>query len=100
MDVTINEQNGKLTISLGGSFSFADVSEFNQVVSAMDRSGLTSCEFNLSDLKFIDSSGLGNLVSAHDVSVRHGYPVAIKGAQGSVLKVFKVTKMDNLFEIT
>ena len=100
MVLNITEQNGQLSVYLEGQLSFMDAEEFKQVFSAMDKSTISDCIFDLSKLESIDSSGLGMLVKVNDISFNQGYSVSLKGAQDRVLKVLKLSKMENFFEIS
>jgi anti-sigma B factor antagonist len=51
---------------------------------------------DLSDVNFVDSSGLGSLVALHK-TMRDGRKLEIAGAANSVLSLFKLTRMDRVF---
>ncbi len=51
---------------------------------------------DLSDVAFIDSSGIGMLVAAHRTAKDHGGWFAICGAQAPVQKVLELTRTDRL----
>lgn len=52
---------------------------------------------NLSKVPFMDSSGIGTLVTASYRAHNSNGKIAIAGASGSVLKVFKITSMESQF---
>ncbi len=53
---------------------------------------------DLSDVTFIDSSGLGAVVSALKAGGRGG-AIAIAGARANVATLFKLTRMDKVFAL-
>ena len=52
---------------------------------------------DLSDVPYIDSAGLGSLVTAHISGHKAGRRVALAGVNKRVLKVFEITKVEPLF---
>jgi anti-sigma B factor antagonist len=54
---------------------------------------------DLSEVPYIDSSGLGSLVSAHVSRQKIGRGVALTGVNPRVFRLFEVTKTESLFLI-
>ena len=55
-------------------------------------------EVDLSNADFIDSEGLGTLISAHKAVVARGGAVRLIGASPMVTELFRLTRLDQLFE--
>jgi anti-sigma B factor antagonist len=54
---------------------------------------------NLTDVSFIDTSGLGELVSAHTRAQNAGAHLKLTGVPGCVDKLFQMTKLDRILDI-
>jgi anti-sigma B factor antagonist len=54
---------------------------------------------DLGQLRFIDSSGLGALVSGFKNSVSHRGHLALSNLQGQVQSMFELTRLHRVFEI-
>lgn len=68
-----------------------------QVVAALE-SGPKRLLLDLAGLDFLDSSGLGAMVSILKALGSQG-AMAVCGAHGSVLALFKLTRMDKVFPL-
>lgn len=55
-------------------------------------------EVDLSRASFVDSEGLGALISAHKAVVGRGGLVRLLGARPAVRELFRLTRLDQLFE--
>ncbi|NOU89727.1 anti-sigma factor antagonist [Paenibacillus sp. LMG 31460] len=64
----------------------------------MDK-GCKQFVFNLSEVDYIDSSGLGVLVALQKRAHLNGGGVVILGLQGDVKALFELTRLTNVFEI-
>jgi anti-sigma B factor antagonist len=53
---------------------------------------------NLSQVKFIDSSGLGSIVSSLKLLGKKG-DLVLCGIQSNIMAMFKLTRMDRVFQI-
>jgi anti-sigma B factor antagonist len=71
---------------------------FKQAVVQLVEGGDRRLVLDLSGVAFLDSSGLGALVSILKALGTQG-SLAVCGAQGSVLALFKLTRMDKVFAI-
>jgi anti-sigma B factor antagonist len=52
---------------------------------------------DLSGVPYLDSSGLGSLVSACTSAAKAGRRIALAGVNHRVLKVFEITKVEQIF---
>ncbi len=52
---------------------------------------------DLSNVAYIDSSGIGAMLFTHRQSKENNFPVIIVGIQNTVFKMFRISHMDNFF---
>jgi anti-sigma B factor antagonist len=72
--------------------------DFKEVVGKYVQEDKTCLVIDLSELTFMDSSGLGALVSLLKIVGKHG-GIAIAGPQAAVQALFRLTRMDKVFRI-
>jgi anti-sigma B factor antagonist len=71
---------------------------FRQAVAQLVEGGDRRLVLDLAGVDFLDSSGLGSLVSILKALGTQG-TLAVCGARGPVLALFKLTRMDKVFAI-
>jgi anti-sigma B factor antagonist len=54
---------------------------------------------DLTDVEFMDSSGLGVLVGAHKESIAHSGALVVVGPQPRIQKILRITKLDKVFTV-
>lgn len=81
-------------LSFRGPLTMENVSPF---MNAVRRETAPTMILDLSGVPYLDSSGLGSLVSACTSCVKSGRRMALTGVNKRVLKVFEITKTDNVF---
>ncbi len=54
--------------------------------------------FDLSNIEYVDSSGLGALLLAHRQLTAHSIPIGFAGVRTSVLSLLSISHIDDLFE--
>jgi anti-sigma B factor antagonist len=54
---------------------------------------------DLTEVPYVDSSGLGSLITAYVSRQKAGQRVALSGVNDRVLKLFKITNVESLFLI-
>ena len=74
---------------LGNMFAFQEVLRSESVTTIL----------NLADVPFMDSAALGVLTNSYVSHQRHGRKLLFVGVNERVQTLFKVTKLDQLFEI-
>ncbi|MCI5643277.1 MAG: STAS domain-containing protein [Peptoniphilus sp.] len=55
--------------------------------------------FDCSDLEYLDSTGLGSLIYILKELEKDGNKIVIENLNKSIMKLFKITKLDDMFEI-
>ncbi|MFQ5636904.1 MAG: STAS domain-containing protein [bacterium] len=72
--------------------------EFKEKMKDFINGGANNIVLNLSEVDFIDSSGLGAIVSSLKVLGRNG-DFVISGTSDTVSTMFKLTRMDKVFRM-
>jgi anti-sigma B factor antagonist len=90
-DVVILDLAGKLTI--GGTNS-----QLKETLRQLTTEGERSIVLNMSGLTFVDSSGLGELVSGYSTLKRENGRLALVGLSGTVLNLMTITKLYTVFD--
>lgn len=99
MDYKCEARGERLVIALSGVMTFDDHDKFRGVVQEIAQSDADKVELSLSDLKMIDSAGIGMVLLANDRSKKSGKSFVISGVTGHVVKVFELSKIDKLIPI-
>src|SRR5450631_4332507 len=88
-----------LVVRVHESRIVADVaSQFKEGLIAYVMSGKKSIVLDLSDVTFIDSSGLGALIGSLKAMGKGG-ELALCSARDGVINMLKLTRMDKVFQI-
>jgi anti-sigma B factor antagonist len=90
--VTILDLKGKITIGLG------DVALRNAVQDAMSN-GASNVLINLHEVTTIDSSGVGELVSAYATATNRGAKLKLVNLPSKVSDILQITQLITVFEV-
>jgi anti-sigma B factor antagonist len=90
--VTILDLKGKITIGLG------DVALRNAVQDAMS-GGATQVLINLKDVTTMDSSGVGELVSAYTTATNRGAKLRLVNLPAKVSDILHITQLITVFDV-
>jgi anti-sigma B factor antagonist len=90
--VTILDLKGKITIGMG------DVALRNAVQDAIN-SGATKVVINLKDVTTIDSSGVGELVSAFTTATNRGVKLSLANLPSKVQDILQITQLITVFDV-
>lgn len=86
--VTVNETRIDASVAIA----------FKDRMRALTASGPPQILLDLSQVKFVDSSGLGAIVASLK-QLPEGYRLDLAGLTADVAKVFRLTRMDTIFVI-
>jgi anti-sigma B factor antagonist len=81
-------------LSLRGPLTMENVPPF---LNAVRRENARTVILDFSGVPYLDSSGLGSLVSAYTSCQKSGRRVALTGVNQRVMKVFEITKVEQIF---
>jgi anti-anti-sigma factor len=81
-------------LSLHGPLTMENVTPF---LNAVRRENAPTMILDLSGVPYLDSSGLGSLVSACTSCAKAGRRIALTGVNKRVQKVLEITKMERVF---
>lgn len=100
MKFTNTITNGKLVLSLSGDLIGEDngAAILEAAVNAIQQGTLT-CIVNISDLRFINSSGIGVLITILTKFRNKGGEVYLMKPSESVQKLLVITKLNAIFQI-
>jgi anti-sigma B factor antagonist len=90
--VTILDLKGKITIGVG------DVALRNAVQDAINN-GATKVVINLRDVSTIDSSGVGELVSAYTTATNRGVKLRLANLPAKVTDILQITQLITVFDV-
>jgi anti-sigma B factor antagonist len=91
-DVTVVDLNGKITIGSG------DIALRNAVHQAIE-SGAKNVLINLHEVTTIDSSGVGELVSAYTTATNRGVRLKLVSLPDKVADILTVTQLITVFDV-
>lgn len=91
-DVTVIDANGKITLGEGAS-------TFRDLIKDLAAKGDQKLLLNLSDVNYIDSSGIGELVSGFTTVTNHGGSLKLLGLTKRVKDLLQITKLFTVFEV-
>jgi anti-sigma B factor antagonist len=89
-------REGSHTLLLSGELDTSSVPALESAISRYCASGLTSITLDLSELTFIDSSGLWTILAAMRWCERQGRGFSIIPGSESVQQVFEVTGLSDV----
>jgi anti-sigma B factor antagonist len=99
MNIVESKQGGAVVLKVEHKRLDASCAgEFRAALAAVVGRGVNRFVLDLSGVEFLDSTGLGALVSALKIAGQPG-AVVVAGARASVTTLFKLTRMDKVFRM-
>lgn len=86
-------------LTLHGEADISSAPALRDGLTALIESGSKAVLVDLTDVAFLDSTGLGVLVSARNAAVEAGSALPIACDDGRILKLFKITGLEQVFDI-
>lgn len=99
MEYQIDVTDDKFEAKLSEKITFSDLEGFREMVRRMIASHSENNIVDLSDVKFIDSAGLGMLLLVRDEISKVSSHLTLKSPQGQVQRMFEVARFDQMFDI-
>lgn len=91
-DVTVIDAGGRITLGEGAS-------AFRDIIRDMSAKGNKKLLLNLSEVSYIDSSGIGEMVSGFTTVTNNGGQLKLLGLSKRVKDLLQITKLYTVFEV-
>ena len=91
-DVTIVDLKGKITIGSGDA-------ALRQAMQEVMNSGANKVLINMADVSTIDSSGIGELVSAYTTATNRGARLKLINLPAKVTDILTITQLITVFDV-
>ncbi|HWI07368.1 MAG TPA: STAS domain-containing protein [Solirubrobacteraceae bacterium] len=99
LSIASSEQDGVQVVTLQGELDLRGVGELETVLAVAGESGRVC--LNLSELRFIDSTGLATVIRAHQaLAGSGGRLVVVCSTDGAVRRAFETTGLMTLLSVT
>ncbi len=99
MQITLSTETDPMVTAVVGRLDLRTAPELRAQVSAALVAGPGSMIIDLSNVEFIDSSGLGVLIGLHKQAVAQGGRVTLVPPSGSARQIFALTRTESYFNI-
>ena len=91
-DVTVIDAAGRITLGEGAS-------AFRDTIRDLAAKGDKKILLNLNEVNYIDSSGIGEMVSGFTTVTNHGGQLKLLGLSKRVKDLLQITKLYTVFEV-
>ena len=90
----------RLVLKLGGQLDALSAPELRPTISKIAEEKHPTIEVDLSDLELIDSSGVGAILALYKHCKKLGSKMKVTGAKDQPLAIFKLLRMDKVFQMS
>ncbi len=99
LSTEVREVSGVSIVDMSGRIVLGEeTGQVRKTVRGLLESGVSKMVLNLGGVNYIDSSGLGELVSAYSTAQRTGCVVKLLNVQSKVQDLLQITKLYTVFE--
>lgn len=99
MEIVKRENNGVSILDINGEIDLYNAPEIKEIINSLIAEQKTNVIINLEKVSYIDSSGIGALISSLSNLKKYQGGLKIINVFASVRKVFELTKLTSFFEI-
>lgn len=98
-DVTMIDLSGRISVGEALAFGPGSGVVLATVIGELVKKGQRKILLNLKDVKYIDSSGMGDLVRNYTSLQRQGGDLKLLSPSPTVLEALRITHLDRIFDI-
>ncbi|PKL35139.1 MAG: hypothetical protein CVV44_23235 [Spirochaetae bacterium HGW-Spirochaetae-1] len=99
MDIEIKENDELVNIIVNGDIEMMTIKTFKQKLFEIGQNVDKDIEIDLSSVDYIDSSGVGVLISLLKLQKKKGKTLKINKVSSKVLNVLKLSSLSDVFNI-
>ncbi|MET0762421.1 MAG: STAS domain-containing protein [Thermoleophilaceae bacterium] len=99
LEVTTQDSGGQVTISLKGELDLSSVGKVQEELRRVEAEGPSVLVLDLSNLTFLDSTGLRTVVTADERARENGRRLVVVRGPDAVQRVFAITRLEERLEM-
>ncbi|HEY5959283.1 MAG TPA: STAS domain-containing protein [Polyangiaceae bacterium] len=99
MDIRKTIKGNTITLEIAGELDATTVAELRPELNAIADDHPERVEVDLRGLRMVDSSGVGAIISLFKRFRANGNAFVVSGVTGQPLSIFRVLRLDKVFEI-
>jgi anti-anti-sigma factor len=99
LEVTTQDSGGHVTVSLKGELDLSSVGKVEEELDRVEKDGPSVLVLDLSQLSFLDSTGLRAVVTADERARSNGRRLVIVRGPDPVQRVFAITRLEERLEM-
>jgi anti-anti-sigma factor len=99
LEVTTQDSGGHVTVSLKGELDLSSVGKVEEELERVEKDGPSVLVLDLSQLSFLDSTGLRAVVTADERARSGGRRLVIVRGPDPVQRVFAITRLEERLEM-
>jgi anti-sigma B factor antagonist len=95
----VEQATGSAVARLAGDLDIVTSEDVKGELAQLVDEGHSTLVLDLSDVGFVDSSGLGALVALHRHAESHGGKFTVRAVPPQVQRLFEITRLDDLISV-
>lgn len=99
MDINVQENDAAVSITVSGDIEMMTIKEFKDKLLVLGKETEKDIELDMGDVNYIDSSGVGVLISLLKLQKKKGKSVTITKVSDKVLNVLKLSSLADVFNL-
>lgn len=100
MEINITKEKNAVIVNLSGEFTITNIKNFQDIVFPLfNENDTEAIILDMTNIRFIDSSGIGKLVQSLNIVKNKGKQFLLTNVSDIILNNFKTVKLDTFFKI-
>jgi anti-sigma B factor antagonist len=89
-----------MILDIFGEFELYESSKIKEIFEQKIKEKYKKFVINLENVTYVDSSGIKTLIACEDIIIKLGGELKLVNVQGSIRRIFELTKLINFFPIS
>lgn len=99
MNIEVRDSDAVISVKVNGDIEMMTIKEFKEKLLELGQSADKDIELDLSEVEYIDSSGVGVLISLLKLQKKKDKVLQIKKASQKVMNVLKLSSLSDVFDL-
>jgi anti-sigma B factor antagonist len=99
MNIEIKESDDVITVTVKGDIEFYTFAKFKNTLFEISKTTNKNIDIDLSQVDYMDSSGLGTLFSLYKFQDKKGKKLTISKANADIRNLIKLSTLTDVFDV-